>query len=224
MTSVVPAERPVLTGSKKSVALKGGLGVKAYENILKLCREKGIKCVLLSVPMKAGRFDEEYFNALAELTREYGGYYIEGNSRADEIGLDYDYDFGDTESHLNLLGARKFTRLVGRFLREELGIGSAGADAASWQEDSRQWSLQKSRLLEEKKEAVSYLFGIYDELYRAEVYVRDAALIDKQYGLKFCLDTMGIRPVEAGDDILGSSAYDMRIRVRYAGSDEQLTE
>ncbi len=226
MTSIVPVEKPVLTGSREKTELKGGLGVKAYENILELCQEKGIKCVLLSVPMKAGRFDEEYFNALAALTEEYGGYYIEGNAAVDEIGLDFDHDFGDTESHLNLLGAKKFTSYVGEFLSGKLGIadGRGGADAPLWEADMRRWSEQKKDLLEEKKDAVAYLFGIYDPLYTAEVYVREPGLIDRQYGLRFCLDTMGIEPEEAGDDVLGSGAYDMRIRVRYTGSDEQLTE
>ena len=226
MTSIVPVEKPVLTGTAERAQLKGGLGVKAYEKILGLCREKGIKCVLLSVPMKAGRFDEEYFNALADLTKSYGGYVLEGNAAVDEIGLDFDHDFGDTESHLNLLGAKKFTSYVGEFMQRELGTADErqGPEAALWNEDSRRWSEQKSEFLGEKKEAVAYLFGIYDELYTAEVFVRDLSLIDRHYGLRFCLDTMGIKPREAGDDELGSPAYDMRIRVRRTGSEEQMTE
>ena len=226
MTSVVPAKKCVLTGTMEKAEIRGGLGIRAYKNILKLCQDKGIKCVLLSVPMKEGRFNEKYFNALKDLTEEYGGYYIEGNSAADEMGLDYDHDFGDTESHLNLLGAKKFTDHIGAFLSNKLGVADArgGADSAQWDADSIRASEQKVEYLDEKKDAVSYLFGVYDELYTAEVFVRDPELLDRQYALRFCLDTMGIKPEAAGDEILGSSAYDMRIRVRRAGAEEQLAE
>lgn len=228
MTSVVPAKEPALTGTEEAAELNGGRGIAAYENILKLCKDKGIKCVLLSVPMKEGRFDEKYFNALKNLTESYGGSCIEGNSLKDEIGLDYACDFGDTESHLNLLGAKKFTDYIGRYLKDELSIGdirqSDPSEAELWDADIARWSYQKADMLKDKQDAVSYLFGIYDPLYKAEVYVRDKTLIDEHYGLKLCLEKLGVSPQEAEGETLGSSAYDMRIRVMNAKSGDQIAE
>lgn len=227
MTSIVPVEKPELSGTTEKAELKGGRGTEAYKKILELCAQRGIKCVLLSVPARNGMINEKHFNALEELTRENGGYTIEGNKIADEIGIDYAYDFGDAESHLNLLGAKKFTDYIGAFLQKEFGLTDLRQDKGSsevWNADLRAWSEYKAEMLDDKEEAVAYLFGAYDPIYTVKVYVRDKALIDKQYGLTFCLETMGVEAEEAGDEELGSSAFDMRIRVMSADTGEQVKE
>lgn len=226
MTSVVKGERPVhLTDDEKK--LKGGDGVRYYERILKLCREKGVKCVLTDIPVNRSAYSEsrqKHLNALIRLTREQGGYSIAFNEMTEELGLDYDHCFGDS-GHLNFIGAEKVSDYLARYMREQLGIADHRDDPAysvSWDRDVAEWSSRKVEKLVEKTDAVEYLFGAMDENRDITLYAKDTGKVYDQYAMDFCLEKLGIEPKEAGEDIL--AGYDMKIQVRDSESGEFLSE
>ena len=77
-------------------------------------------------------------------------------------------------------------------------------------------------MLSEKTEAVSYLFGADDENFRVELYIKDKDTISNQYGLDFCIEEMGLEPVETGNDIL--KGFDMKVVVRNKEDNTWLAE
>ncbi len=226
MTGVVAHKPPELTGTDAEAELQGGRGVTSYQEILSMAEAAGIKVVLMIVPQGENEVDEEYLNALKAMTIKAGGECLDGIADAGAVGIDYAMDFGDKEGHLNLNGAAKFTRYTGRFLKA-MGLEDLRGDPAiadDWNAEVQAFSVQKAEMLEDKTDAVSYLYGAYDPMYRPEVYVRDKALLDSQYALPECIAALKAPVTEAGDEALGSSAYDMRIRVMSSDSGEQVAE
>ncbi len=219
MTSVYKREKPVhLTDGVKE--LKGGDGVTFYKRILSLCREKGVRCVLTDIPVNASTYSESrqrHLNALIKLTKEEGGDVIAFNEMIDEVGFDYDHDFGD-KGHLNFLGAEKVCDYIASYLKNDLSVPDHRNDpsySTSWEEDVRKWKEQRTEELSEKKDAVEYMFAAFDEGRLIRLYAREPERVYDQYAMDFCLERLKVRPEKTDEDILGG--YDMMVEV----SDEE---
>ncbi|MBQ7724981.1 MAG: hypothetical protein IJT63_05150 [Lachnospiraceae bacterium] len=215
MTTVLGADKPVhLTDEAED--LKGGDGVRYYQRILDLCNSKGIKCVLVDIPVSKKMYSEgrqRKLNALIKMTRENGGETIAFNELIDEIGLDYDHCFGD-RGHMNFLGSEKICDHLAGYMMD-LGIRDHRDDPAysiSWNEDVIKWSDRKVEDLSERTDAVDYMFWAADDDHKITLYIKDMDDLYDQYAMDFCLEKLGIEPIEADEKILGG--YDMNIEVR----------
>ncbi len=223
MTTAVSVRKPEYF-SDSAGQLKGGDGVKAYMETLKLCREHGVECVLGNFPGSAGMYTEERMalnNALMEYTLKEGFNVINFNEKKirDTLDLDYDYEFGDL-THLNIIGAEKVSDLVGRYLIENFGVEDHRGDGAfvKWEEDRRKWTREKLRLLDEIDEPVHYLLQSYDKYLFSEVFVSEPGYIDKAYGLVHSMDYMGIEAVVSEDEeLMGKSHMVITVRDRKGG-------
>ncbi len=88
-----------------------------YQNMMDLCREKGISFIMLRLP-RVG-WTEAQHAADAALAEKNGVPLLDFNLRSlyEEIGLDAQTDFYD-QSHLNRSGANKLTAWLGEYLRK----------------------------------------------------------------------------------------------------------
>ena len=218
MTEVLKAEKPEKDAYiEDTTELKGGDGVQYYKRIVELCREKGVVPILVNIPANKSNYSEKEqkkLNTLMEYTRENGGQTINFLPLHDQIGINYDTDFGDS-SHLNFLGAAKTADYLADYLFKNFDIKDHRGDAAyadEWTRDVNAWNEQKIELLAEKKDAVSYIFLADAEDREIKVFMADTDSVSDMYGLDFCLEKTGITPEQVDKNEIGS--FDMKIEVR----------
>ncbi len=216
MTSVYGGEKPVHL-TDEAVELKGGDGVRYYEKILRLCNDRGIKCVLVDIPVNKNTYSlerQKKLNALIKLTIENGGDSIAFNNFIDELDIDYDHCFGDT-GHLNFIGSEKVNDYLSSYMKNEIGITDHRNDpsySTAWNEDMQKLDNSRIDSLSEKTDAVEYMFWAAYLDPEITLYVKDMDNLYKQYAMDYCLEKLKIEPKTADEEILGG--YDMKIEVR----------
>lgn len=88
--------------------------------MVRLAEISGARLVLLAAP-RNGALANGRLVALHEYANRNGIAFLDLNVRFDEVGFDNATDFQD-DSHLNVIGAEKATRCVGRWLTEDVGL------------------------------------------------------------------------------------------------------
>lgn len=89
---------------------------------IELCQDKGIQVMLFKVPAHSPNWSRDLDEQINDIAKEYNLSYINFDDKNDEIGLDYSTDTPDEGSHLNRWGAEKFSRYLGKYLRENYVI------------------------------------------------------------------------------------------------------
>ncbi len=92
------------------------------EKLTALCREKGIQLVLVKAPSLYPYWYPQWEEQIEAYAREQGLLYINFLELTEETGLDYATDTYDAGLHLNLPGAEKISRWLGRTLQEQLSL------------------------------------------------------------------------------------------------------
>lgn len=81
---------------------------KYLYKIIDLCRENDVELILVKTPSNSTSEEKKYYNSVKEIADKNGITFADYNLRYEEIGLNTDSDFFDA-THLNMLGAKKFT-------------------------------------------------------------------------------------------------------------------
>lgn len=76
--------------------------------IFDLCKEQGVKLLLVKTPSNATKEEKMYYNAVEKAAKEQGVDFVDYNLCYEDIGLSVEEDFYD-KTHLNVYGAEKFT-------------------------------------------------------------------------------------------------------------------
>ena len=113
--------------------------------ISELCRQKGIRLMLVTIPVTKA-WDPERHELVRQFAEESGAEYMDFVGREAEIGLDPESDFYDA-SHLNIDGAHLFSGFLGRLLREQYFPGKpeenrqrhSPAAEEQWKQDLRRY-------------------------------------------------------------------------------------
>lgn len=103
---------------------------KAWEyldRICDLCRKEEIPLVLMKTPTYVNNWYDEYDSALTEYAGKQGIEYVNFDWYKEEMGNNLRTDYVDSGSHLNLVGAEKFTSFLGGFIREYMENSSGRA-------------------------------------------------------------------------------------------------
>ena len=82
-------------------------------------------------------------NYMEHFIREAGYEYINFNKLYDEVGVNFDTDFYNS-GHMNVLGAEKYTRYLGKLLQEKYNLPDHRGDEeyAQWDVDYEVWKQQ----------------------------------------------------------------------------------
>ena len=83
-----------------------------------LCRNEGIQFVLVSSPSLKNWSYEKHMG-VQEYADKHGIDYVDMNLKNKEVGIDWLKDICDQGDHLNFTGARKATRYLGQYLKEQ---------------------------------------------------------------------------------------------------------
>ncbi len=103
-----------------------------YVDLLKYCKENNIELLLVASPWTLISEERSRLLNKMKLTAEDYGYgFIDGNRFYDKMGLDFREDFKD-RSHVNILGAQKWTEFLGDYLVHHYNLpdhrGDSGYD------------------------------------------------------------------------------------------------
>ena len=108
---------------------------KYYRATIELAQEHNIPILVVVCPY-AGikKAEQRLYNTAKDIATEYGVPFINCNLLIDEIGIDYQYDAGDS-SHLNYRGNQKLSTFIGNYLVNNYNIPDHRGDEnyASWQ-------------------------------------------------------------------------------------------
>lgn len=94
---------------------------KYMDKIVKTCKEKNIELILIEIP-SANSWSYAKSQAIAKYASEKNLTFIDFNFLLDDIGLDWTHDTIDSGNHLNIWGAQKVTKYMGRYLHENYNL------------------------------------------------------------------------------------------------------
>lgn len=128
---------------------------ETYIDLLEYCTKKDIPLLLVSAPYTISHEKSMEVNAMAEIAEEYGFDFLDCNRYYDEIGIDFATDYYDT-SHVNILGAKKYTAFVGQYLLDNYNISTHKDDLeyASWNEIYERYKVEETEAIETVKKLV----------------------------------------------------------------------
>lgn len=92
------------------------------DKITQLCKEKGIRLILVKAPSLYPYWYDEWEEQMDEYAAENDLLYINFLELIEETGVDFETDTYDAGLHMNLAGAEKITRYLGEVLKREVGL------------------------------------------------------------------------------------------------------
>lgn len=102
------------------------------DKFVELCEREGIALILYKAPTDSWMYPwyDGYDEQLREYAEEHNILYVNGVALAEEMGVSMATDTYDEGVHLNVYGAEKCARYLGRLLRDEYGLADRRGDAA----------------------------------------------------------------------------------------------
>lgn len=108
-----------LSGDEKEGEKFGVLPMEYLDKIRELCKEKGMKLLLMKAPSLAPRWYESDNRQVVEYAQTYHLPYINFYELLEETEIDYETDTYDGGLHMNLSGADKLTEYLGEVLSKD---------------------------------------------------------------------------------------------------------
>lgn len=120
---------------------------KYLDMMTALCKEKGIRLILIKAPSLYPYWYDEWEVQVEDYAEKNGLTYINFLEIGDETGIDYNTDTYDAGLHMNLSGAEKLSLWLGRMLTEQVeGIHNRQNEealAAIWEEKIAAYEAEK---------------------------------------------------------------------------------
>ncbi|MCI6654914.1 MAG: SGNH/GDSL hydrolase family protein [Clostridium sp.] len=111
-----------LEEDKPKVTKFGSNAMKYMDMMRDLCKKSGIKLVLVKAPSLSPKWFDEYEQQVQEYAKANNLDYINYLKLADIVGMDYNTDTYDGGLHMNLSGAKKLSKHIGKFLSEKCDV------------------------------------------------------------------------------------------------------
>lgn len=92
------------------------------DKITSICKENGIKLVLIKAPSLYPYWYDEYNEQMVEYARKNDIDFYNLKEVSEEIGIDYETDTYDAGLHLNLNGATKLSKYFSKILKEKYNL------------------------------------------------------------------------------------------------------
>ena len=116
------------------------------DKITALCKEHGAKLLLIKAPSLSPVWWPEWDAQMVRYAEDRSLTYINLLSHQEEIGIDWNTDTYDAGLHLNVYGAEKAARWLGRILSEDFQVPDRREEAEisrKWAEKIRNYNTQK---------------------------------------------------------------------------------
>ena len=128
---------------------------KYLDMMTALCAEKDIELLLIKAPSLYPYWYDEWEVQIEEYAAKNNLRYINFLELQEETGIDYSTDTYDAGLHMNLSGAEKLSRYLGKVLTEEMGV----KDRRNEEEWNAIWQ-DKIAFYEQEKQAQYEYYGI----------------------------------------------------------------
>lgn len=125
------------------------------EKIINLCKKENIKILMVEVPAPI-IWNLAKNETTTEIANKYEIEFIDLNLLQEELQIDWNNDTNDGGSHLNIYGAEKVSRYIGRILQDKYNCENHKGDkkiAEDWNEVVAKYEKRKEEL--EKAEKVN---------------------------------------------------------------------
>ncbi len=100
-------------------------GENAYaylDKMTQLCKENDIQLILIKAPSLYPYWYDQWEEQIEDYAKEHDLLYVNFLELTEETGVDFATDTYDAGLHMNLSGAEKITRYLGKVLRDEAGL------------------------------------------------------------------------------------------------------
>ena len=106
---------------------------KYIDKIVSTCKKEGIELILIDIP-SADSWSYAKSQAVSKYAQENNLKFIDCNLHLDEIGIDWTHDTADSGDHLNIYGAEKVSKYIGKYLNTNCTLPDRRKDSAysSW--------------------------------------------------------------------------------------------
>lgn len=94
---------------------------KYLEKMVKLCKDNNIELLLIEIP-SAESWSYDLSNKTQKFADEHGLEFIDMNLNYKEFGFDWKTDTADKGDHLNVYGAEKVSKYLGKIIQEKYNI------------------------------------------------------------------------------------------------------
>lgn len=148
---------------KKSEVKKDDGGVQFSEYAIKyldkmrdLCKKKGIKLVLMKAPSLEPVWHESEEAQVQEYAKKNHLQYINFYDLLEDVGIDYEEDTYDYGLHMNLNGAGKVAKYLGKFLAEKYDLEDHRSDSTLSKVYDKKYKAYKDMIEAQKKELKKY--------------------------------------------------------------------
>ncbi len=131
---------------------------KYLDMMVELCEEKGIALILIKAPSLYPYWYPQWEEQVEAYAAEKNLPYINFLDIQEETGIDYTTDTYDGGLHMNLSGAEKLSRYMGRYLLDEAGIPNRSGEA----ELAGRWEKKLAAYEAEKRAQYEY-YGMTEE-------------------------------------------------------------
>jgi len=165
------------------------LSVQYLEKILALCAARKIKVLLTYYPFPAKENEILESHRVFEIAQKFKIAYLSYEEL--KALVDFDIDCFDSNSHLNPSGARKITRFLGRYLRDNYNVSDHRNDSkfASWHKDYQEYVKFKIGKIKEQKSLKKALMLLSDCNFSYAVYFPNDRLFQNKIIMKLLRNT-----------------------------------
>ena len=117
---------------------------KYLNKIINLCKEQNIELLLIEIP-SAESWSTDLSNKTKEFAEEHNLEFIDMNLNASEFGFDWKTDTSDGGDHLNVYGAEKVSKYLGKIIKDKYNIADHRDEKEyeEWYKDSENYHKDK---------------------------------------------------------------------------------
>lgn len=149
-----PFGRPVITEERENLSSNQ---IKALSDLVNYCRKEDLNVLFICSPIVINEEEQKVMNSVSDFIEASGYEFIDFNKYYDDIGIDFETDYGDV-NHVNYLGAIKFTDYFTKLLNERYDLPDHRNDMSyiMWDDDYEEMSDKRTEWMLSVQENLDY--------------------------------------------------------------------
>lgn len=147
--SVQPYENGTYMRETDKKARMPAAVIEYMDKIMDLCREKGAKLLLVSTPSPIN-YNYQRHNSIQDYAKKQDLDFLDLNLKLQEMRIDWKVDSLDKGDHLNLSGATKVTRQLGKYLSQQYDFQDHRNEEeyVQWQKEAEDYTAKAEKHLD----------------------------------------------------------------------------
>ena len=159
--------------SAKTEITENMQGVVYLKKIIEECQSRDIPILLTYLPYPTSEQWKMEANMIDDIASEYGVDYLDF-TKLDVVN--YNTDFSDSESHMNVSGEEKVSKYMGRYIVENFEVDTRTSDekiSADWNDKYDEYKAYREGLILDQSVLKDYLMLLHDTSHTVIIEVKD---------------------------------------------------